>query len=169
MEPVNPQLIAAVGVFGIPLQQAVSDVLGADGAPHASTSPVWGFHLSATAESTVAFLCGPDGFYRVEVGGDGRQLLVKIPGRRISQVVEQRAGDTLTLTVEIDADTRLEQSVGQAISGPALDEGMVVEGAQMTRSEARSVLTPTSYTITATGAERDTLARLGRAVRAVSR
>ena len=165
MEPVNTQLIDAVASRGAAIQQAVSDVLGASGAPLASEAPVWGFHLTAGGDSTVVFLCGPRGFYRAEATADGRQLLVKIPAGRISQIVEQRSTDTHTVVVEVDADTLLEQSVGQAISGPALDDGVVVDGAQMTRTEARTVVTPTSYTLTASGEDRATLARFARAVR----
>jgi hypothetical protein len=167
MEPVNPQLIDALSTRGHAIQQAVSDLLGADGAPLGSVTPVWGFHLDATADTTVVFLCGPGGFYRAEATADGRQLLVQIPARRISQVVEQRSGDSITVTVEVDADSRLEQSVGQAISGAALDDGLVVEGTQMTRTEARSVITPTSYTMVAARADQVPLLRLGRAVRAL--
>ena len=167
MEPVNTQLIEAVSSRGVAIQQAVSDVLGASGAPLASETPVWGFHLAAGADSVVVFLCGPRGFYRAEATSDGRQLLVKIPPGRISQVVEQRSADACTVVVEVDADTLLEQSVGQAISGPALDEGVVVEGAQMTRTEARTVVTPTSYTLSASGSDRATLARFARAVRSL--
>jgi hypothetical protein len=167
MDPVNVHLIDALSPRGTALQQAVSDVLGADGPPTAALAPVWGFHLEAGTETTVVFLCGPGGFYRVEATSDGRQLLVQVPARRISQVVEQRSADRCTVTVEIDADTHLEQSVGQAISGPALDDGIVVDGAQMTRTEARTVVTPTSYTLQGAGADRAALARFARAVRAL--
>jgi hypothetical protein len=165
MEPVNAQMIAALSSLGAPIQQAVSDVLGASGAPLADTVPVWGFHLEVSDASTVVYLCGPGGFYRAEATTDGRQLLVQIPGRRISQVVEQRSADTATVIVEVDADTRLEQSVGQAVSGPAVDDGMLVENTQMTRTEARTVVTPTSYTLQAGGVDRGPLTRYARAVR----
>lgn len=169
MEPVNAQLIDTLSTRGVAIQQAVSDVLGVDGAPLASLAPVHGFHLEASDTATVVYLCGPFGFCRAEATSDGRQLLVQLPARRLTQVVEQRGDGETTVSIEVDADVRHEQSVGQAVSGAALDDGVVVEGTQMTRTEARTLVTLTSYTLRARGDSQAGLQRFARSARSLNR
>lgn len=127
------------------LQRAVSDALGIQGPPERGTSPVAAFVLEETETSSVCYLLTKLRFARVEVTADERTLLVCTPLNRIRQVVEARDSETVTVSIELDADVTAETTVSQSLTGPAENTG--TPGTQLTRSEARSVTTPTSYTL----------------------
>lgn len=121
------------------LQAAVSDALGTTGAP--TGDRVLG-HVLQNGDSSLCYMITRTSLHRVEVAADDRQLLVTIPLRRIRQIIERSDANTRTLVVEVDADVTSETTVSQSITEAT------PEGSQATRSEARSVTTPTSYTIT---------------------
>jgi hypothetical protein len=157
MSPITPPtvdptsaLVARLSGGRPALQRAVSDALGIDGPPDPALSPIDAFHLNTTDTGAVCYLIAGGRLTRIETADDGRSLLVCLPLRRIRQVVESREVAAVTVAIEIDADVTAETTVSQSLTGPGDEAGTT----QATRSEARSVTTPTSYTLTAPVSDR---------------
>jgi hypothetical protein len=65
--------------------------------------PVFGFHISASAEQFLVYAVTPGRFCRYEVV-NGRSLTVTVPIERVSRVVEAVDAAGLLVMIELDAD-----------------------------------------------------------------
>lgn len=147
------------------LQSAVSDALGVDGPPTAADAPVDAFHIESSDTTGVCYMLAERRFLRVEATKDGRTMIVAIAAPRIREVIEMRESTSVTLVVEVEADVSVETTVGQSLTGPQPSGEDLPDGTQLTRSEARTVITPTSYTMKGTGADAASIKLLARKLR----
>lgn len=112
-QPVNEAFLAelqranAEGAASDALVFGVFAALGAPlgSMPDPSEYPVLGYHLTISATQVLLYVLTPGRFIRYEVAADSRSLTIAVPTHKITRVIEQTSPTSVSVTVELDADT----------------------------------------------------------------
>lgn len=135
------------------------------------STEVLGYLIRPTSALITTWLVTTSGFVVHELAKNGDSLCIAVPLWRIRRVVEQRTGNALTVTVEIDADRVAFDATGAF--EPSTPSFAGADGAptpgQVGRFEAGGVLRPAFYeAVGDTPALERAVARFARVMRAVT-